>query len=115
MTEPLDIGNMLGGPDAAPGENDIVFTQYLRPRGRPVRVWITRPVEVVARAQALRAKGYYFEIEELRDHTVSMTVEHRGEDQPVAIEHCPNGPDVPETVDRLITIAFSRVVPNQDS
>jgi hypothetical protein len=95
--------------DLVPGEFDIVFTQYLRPRGRPVRVWIARSPEVVRQAQALREQGYVFEIEELMDHTVSMTIERPTDDQPIAIELCPNGPAVPAAVDRLIATAFDRV------
>lgn len=58
--------------------------------------------------------GFHFDIEELMDGTVSMTVEPNapdadGEDQPIAIELCPNGPDVPAAVDRLITAAAERV------
>ena len=93
----------------SPGPLDIVFTQFLRPNGRQVSVWIERSAAVVDQAKALRARGYLFEIEELSDGTVSMTVERPDEDQPIAIELCPNGPAVPATVDRLIVAAFHRV------
>lgn len=97
---------------AKPGPNDVVFTQYLRPHGRPVCVWIERPSAVVEMASRLVASGYHFDIEELMDGHVSMTVEQNtpnadGEDQPIAQELCPNGPDVPVAVDRLITRAIA--------
>ena len=36
----------------------IPFTQFLRPNGRQVDVWVTRPPEVVAKARAIIARGY---------------------------------------------------------
>jgi hypothetical protein len=91
-----------------PGPKDVVFTQYLRPNGRAVRVWIERGEETVRKASEVAARGYTFEIEELEDRTVSMTVE--GRDGPVSIRLCPNGPRVPGTVDELINEAHERVV-----
>ena len=94
----------------APGPLDVVFTQYLRPDGRQKKVWITRSAEIVALANRLIGAGYHFDIEELRDHTVSMTCEPNTttddeDDAPIAIELVPNGPDVLEAVDRLIRAA----------
>lgn len=97
--------------DAVPGPNDVLFTQYLRPHGLPRAVWIERPPDVAATAAQIRAKGFHFDIEELMDRTVSMTVEpDKGDDGPVAIELCPNGPAVPEAVDKLIATAAQRVL-----
>ncbi len=96
-----------------PGPNDVPFTQYLRPHGRPVDVWIERDPHVAALAKRLVEAGYRFDIEELSDRTVSMTVEKRDmreDDAPIAIELCPNGPDVPGMVDKLITTAASRLL-----
>lgn len=94
------------------GPLDIPFTQFLRPDGRTREAAIERSPEIVEQARALLAHGCRFEIEELMDRTVSMTVE-RGEnedDGPIAIQLCPNGPDVPPTVDTLIREAYDRVV-----
>lgn len=93
---------------------EIPFTQYLRPHGQQRAAWIARPPDIVAMAARLIEAGFRFDIEELMDGTVSMTVEPNapdadGEDQPIAIELCPNGPDVPAAVDRLITAAAERV------
>ena len=38
-----------------------------------------------------------------------MTVERGGDDLPLAIELCPNGPEVPEAVDRLMAAALLRM------
>jgi hypothetical protein len=95
------------------GPNDVPFTQFLRPDGRPREVCIERAPDIAAKAKALIARGYRFEIEELMDRTVSMTVEApRGQDDdgPVSIHLCPNGPAVPDTTDALITEAYDRVM-----
>src|SRR6267142_618790 len=96
------------------GPYDVPFTQYLRPHGRPVEVCIERPPDVAAATKRLLKAGFHFDIEELSNRTVSMTVEPNapdadGEDAPIAIEVCPNGPDVPPTVDRLILSAVAKV------
>lgn len=89
---------------------DVPFTQFLRPDGRQRPVWIERSAEIAALARQLLAAGHQFEIEELMDHTVSMTVEAVDQnDPPIAIELCPNGPAVPNAVDRLIQAAASKV------
>ncbi len=87
--------------------SEIPFTQYLRPHGRPVPVTIDRPSNIADIARRLISVGYRFEIEELADRTVSMTVEDADVDTegPLAIELCANGPDVPDTVDRLVRSA----------
>lgn len=92
------------------GPEDVGFTQYLRPNGRQRATVIARSPEIVAMARQLRAEGFHFDIEELSDGTVSMTVEPDGEDEgPLAIQQCPNGPQVPDTVDELIRVAFARL------
>mgnify|MGYP001568084994 FL=1 len=90
---------------------EIEFTQFLRPNGRRRQVRVQRPEKVTKSATAVVAAGGRFESEELMDGTVSMTVEHpdweRKDRGPVAIELCPNGPSVPETVDKLVMAALS--------
>jgi hypothetical protein len=92
---------------------DITFTQYLRPHGQPKTVWIDRPPEIVALADQLVTAGYHFDIEELRTGEVSMTVEANQptDDDDVVLAHelCPNGPEVPATVDRLIRTAAAKL------
>ena len=94
--------------------NRILFTQYLRPNGRAEEIWIERPDDVVTKAKAIIAAGARFEIEELSDGTVSMTVEHPdAEDQGQSVSHllCANGPEVPSAVDRLVSDAYLRLCP----
>lgn len=93
--------------------NRIPFTQYLRPDGRKRDTSIERPDEVFTKAKAVIKAGGRFEIEELQDGTVSMTVEHPdAEEEGQSVSHllCPNGPAVPATVDRLVEDAYLRLV-----
>jgi len=92
----------------------IPFTQYLRPNGRTTSVSIQRPDDVTTKAFALIGAGYRFEIEELVTGHVSMTVEYPDHHElsgeaPLVHHLCMNGPDVPETVDTLITEAYELI------
>lgn len=87
----------------------IPFTQFLMPDGRRTHVEIDRPPEIEAKAHSLIQCGCRFEIEMLRTGQISMTVE-RGEDETLAIEVCPNGPDVPVCVDRIVVNAGSMLL-----
>lgn len=88
--------------EAAP--SGIPFTQHLMPDGQRNPQWIDRPPEVEARARELIALGFTFHCEMLSDYrTISLTIESPDEDDgDVAIELCPNGPDVLAAVDRLV-------------
>jgi hypothetical protein len=94
-----------------PRVNEIAFTQYLRPDGRSRREFITRGDEVVRMARHLEMRGCEFDIEELPDGTVSMTVEY--EDETLAIRLCPNGPQIPPSVDALIAEAHALMFPKR--
>ena len=85
-----------------PGPNDISFTQFLMPDGRPKHVWIERPNDIVKKAAEIRAAGFRFETEMLSDYqTISLTIAK--DDGDYAIEVVPNGPSVPEAIDRMIS------------
>lgn len=79
----------------------IEFTQFKRPDGRAVPVWIDRPDKIVERAQKIIARGFRFECEHLEPNMVSLTISKDDGDH--AIEVVPNGPEVPLAVDHLIT------------
>lgn len=79
----------------------IQFTQYMRPDGRAVPVWIERPAEIAAKAEAIVARGLCFECEQLATGDVSLTITDPDEGD-VDIEVVPNGPEVPAAVDRLV-------------
>lgn len=85
----------------------IPFTQYLRPDGRKRSINIERPAEVEELAMKLVRRGLRLEAEELCTGEVSFTVFDGEKD--IAIEICPNGPDVPHAVDRLIKDATATV------
>ena len=85
-----------------PGSNDIEFTQFLMPNGRRTTVWIERPDDIVNKAQEIRTAGFRFETEMLGDYqTISLTIAK--DDDDYAIELVPNGPRVPEAIDRMIS------------
>lgn len=86
----------------------IPFTQYLRPNGRRTEVSIRRPPEIEEMAYAFIKKGGRFECEELTSGDASLTAVFGldGEEDDVAIEVVPNGPAVPDAVDRLVRKAI---------
>jgi len=81
--------------------NQIPFTQYLRPNGRTREVSIERPAEIYKKAMEIINAGYRFEVEELTTGQISMTISKDDED--CDIELVSNGPEVPVAVDRMIT------------
>ena len=83
-------------------KESVPFTQYLRPDGRPIPVWIDRPDHIAERAREIIAAGFQFEIEILMTGDVSMTIHNVEDGEDVAIEVCANGPDVVLAVDRLV-------------
>jgi hypothetical protein len=78
----------------------IHFTQFLRPDGRRKTVTIERPPEVEANAKRIADAGLRFECEVLTTNEVSLTI--ADDDEDLAFEVVPNGPDVPNAVDRLL-------------
>lgn len=98
---------------AVPGENDITFLQYLRPDGRQQEIWIERPPEIVELARKIAAAGYRFEVEELTTGEASFEIVRDIDDPDVgdsiALELVPNGPGVPEAVDRLVRTAAEKL------
>lgn len=83
------------------------FIQYMRPDGRAKSVTIGRSPEIEDKARALALAGYRLECEVLLTEEVSLTVE--SEEATIAIEVIPNGPGVPDAVDRLICAAFGSI------
>lgn len=80
----------------------IPFTQFILPDGHEKTVWIDRPEEIREKACAIMARGLRFECEILTTGDCSFTITDP-EKGDLAIETCKNGPDVPGTVDRLIS------------
>jgi isoaspartyl peptidase/L-asparaginase-like protein (Ntn-hydrolase superfamily) len=79
----------------------IPFTQYLLPRGRKKQITVTRPPEIEKMAQAIIDAGYWFECEVLHTGECSFTITNDEADH--AVQVCQNGPNVPETIDKLVT------------
>lgn len=85
----------------------IEFTQYLRPDGRKSQQFIQLDDETEKKAERIIQAGYRFEMELLRDErTVSLTITGYDprieEENDVAHVLCENGPEVPESVKKLI-------------
>jgi len=95
----------------------IPFTQFMRPDGRKHPVTIERPPDIETLAKAIMQAGCRFEIEVLQTGAVSMEIVTDVPDPDlrnvVAIEICPNGPQVPEAVDRLVKSAVSTLKLNE--
>lgn len=82
------------------------------PHGRTEAVTIDRPPEIEAMAKEIIALGYVFEIEMLSDcQTISMEI-IKPEDDGAGItnELCPNGPAVPDNVDKMIREAHAKLI-----
>ena len=82
----------------------IRFTQYLRPDARKRDVEIDMPAPIEHLALTFVKAGGRYEVEELRTGIVSFTAVFylEGEDRDIAIELCPNGPDVTYAVEMLV-------------
>lgn len=86
--------------------NEVPFTQYLRPDGRKQSIEITLDDEAAKKAQELLDLGFYFEAEVLINGMCSFTIggyDPRIEEQSdLAIKLCPNGPAVRAAVRQMI-------------
>lgn len=80
----------------------LSFTQFLRPNGQKQTVSIEVPEDIYSQAQALKDKGYSFEVEVLTTGFVHFEIIHHGEEDILSSEICVNGPPVVESVHRLI-------------
>jgi hypothetical protein len=78
----------------------VPFTQYLRPDGRKVAAEFECSEQLEALANEFIAAGGYFECEHLTTGHASLTAGYNDED--IAIELVPNGPEVPAAVERLV-------------
>jgi len=85
----------------------IPFTQFLRPDGRRVPVEIDVSDEVESLAEILVKAGCRFEIEELSTGMVNM--ECMLAECCICGELCPNGPQVPGAVEKLVRTAYRRL------
>lgn len=72
---------------------------------------ITRSPKIEALARKFIAHDGRFLIEILKDTTVSLIaiIDVNGKAKDVARESCPNGPDLPKAVDRLIRAAVLQI------
>ena len=83
-------------------ENMIEFTQYVLPNGRRKQIFLNAPREYVEKSKAIINNGNRFEIEVLREGTVSMTIFNEELEEDTNIELCFNGVNVTDGLCRLI-------------
>lgn len=83
----------------------IPFTQFLMPNGRQVSVTIERPDSLAPLVSELLERKVRFEIEMLSTGLISM--EAMRDEESLAAEICPNGPEVLLAVDRMIRAAHA--------
>lgn len=84
---------------------DIPFTQFMLPDGRRVETSISRPTAIGDTAQRLIESGHEFQVEMLTTGEISVTCFNVADEQDIAIEICPNGPEVPLAVDKVVAAA----------
>ena len=94
------------------GPRGVPFTQFLRPDGRQMRVWIDRSPEIAELARKLTSEGVRLELEELSTGEASLEAvcdDEEGEVDSLAGEVVPNGEGVGEAVDRLVREAAAEI------
>lgn len=93
----------MSGMNVDMSDRSIPFTQFLRPNGRKQDVRTTDPSytdDDLKKAQEIIDVGFRFEIEQLMDGMISMTISDSDGDYVHKL--CSNNIDVPATVKRLI-------------
>lgn len=88
-------------------ENRIPFTQYMLPNGRQVDTSFPADDLTHEAAQKIIAQGARFAAEVLRTGAVSLTVEY--DDDDIAIEVVPNGPEVLSAIVKLVKDATNEL------
>lgn len=84
----------------------MTFVQFLFPDARRKYNQIDMPAEIEALASELRDAGWSFEIECFPD-TQLVHADCCDEEEPIADEHCQNGPEVPKMIERLVRSAHN--------
>ncbi len=88
---------------------EIPVTQYLRPDGRKIRVYVDRPRDIYNKAMEIIDMGYRFETEVLTTGHVSLTIADDEADHDIELTN--NEPEAPnEAFDRLIIRFYDRKI-----
>lgn len=85
------------------------FVQFMFPDGRRKPNVIDMPEDIEALARELRDAGWSFEIECFPD-TQLVHADCCDEDEPIADDSCPNGPEVPTMIVALVRRAHAEWV-----
>lgn len=81
----------------------IPFIQYMLPNGERRHREIERPEPIEKKAREILAAGLRFESEVLQTGHVSVTIFDPSVEEDAAIKIIPNGPQVPEAIDEMIS------------
>ena len=87
---------------------EVQFTQFMFPGGRPNPVTILMTDDVADKADALKKKGFKFEIEN-KDQEIWMSASDHVKEKHID-RVCSNGPDVPKKVKEMIEEAYSNFI-----
>ena len=87
----------------------MAFTQYLRPDGRSRIMRFDVVGDLAVMAKGVTDAGLRFECEILSTDEVSLTVFNNELGENIAIEICPNGPEVLNAIARLIRSAAKHI------
>lgn len=90
----------------------VEFTQYLMPDGRKKQVFIDLDTPTEAKAQAIIATGYRFEIEMLSTLAISATIHNPLTEEDEDCELMNNGPEVPVRITAMINRFYEGTVKN---
>lgn len=85
----------------------VPFTQYMRPHGHKMQVYIDLPEEIEAMAKEINNAGFRFEVEMLTTGDVSATISDNNGDYEFNIG--PNDARVPERMSDLIRSGYRRL------
>ena len=97
-----ELNTLLEKMEEDKSNNTIEFTQYILPNGRKKQLFIHATKEYVEKSKAIIEDGNRFEIEVLRNGTVSMTIFNMELEEDINIELCFNETDFQTHLHKLI-------------
>lgn len=89
----------------------IPFTQYLLPNGRQRPASLNTHATIEIQAYELIDAGYVFEVEMLSNGVIHMDCHQPGDELPISLQLCDNGPQVLEAVQNLVLDSHSYAFP----
>lgn len=84
-------------------------TQFLRPHGTPRTVEMPVTKEYKEKGEKIIAHGWCFTCELLLTEQVAMYITDNEKEEDVCIRVCANGPEIHETLDRMIDEGIEKI------